>query len=337
MDRTDLAIRVRALSRLHFGLLAFGDSSPRQFGGVGVMIDRPETEVLVRLRRPGEPPSEPRNDAERRANEFAERFRKSLDSLQERDRVERLDIRVEQSAVEHVGLGSGTQLAMAVARSLAAVIGKSDMQPEELAQRVGRGGRSAIGVHGFQHGGLIVEGGKRDTSRVSPLVARLHFPPDWHFVLIIPQDLKGIHGPAEREAFDGLAPIPAAVTANLCHLTMLGMLPAVAERDFQAFSESLVEFGRKVGECFAAQQGGVYASPLAGAVIDILLRHGIRGIAQSSWGPTLCAVTDSRFRAEWIAARLRDSLPAPAAEILCSAANNYGANIEIVPLAQRAP
>jgi beta-RFAP synthase len=330
MTTNDLAVRVRAPSRLHFGLLAFGDSAPRQFGGAGVMIERPETEVLVRLRRPGEPPREPSSDEERRACEFAARFREGLDSREDRERISRLDIHVEKAATAHVGLGSGTQLAMSVARALAAFVGKSDMPPHELAERVGRGCRSAIGVHGFQLGGFIVEGGKSDPSRISPLVARLNFPDDWHFVLVIPTDSKGRHGHAEREAFEQLAPVPPAVTADLCRLTLLGMLPAIAERDFQLFSESLVEFGCKVGEFFSSMQGGVYASPLAGGVVDLLFRHGTRGIAQSSWGPTLCAVTESRFRAEWIAARLTDSFSPPTAQILCAPANNRGAKIEVL-------
>ena len=294
------------------------------------MIDRPETEVVARLRRPGASPPEPRIDAERRALEFAESFRRNVDSPEDRTRLEQVHILVEKAAAEHVGLGSGTQLAMAVGRALAAFIGKSDMPAEELARRVGRGCRSAIGVHGFQLGGFIVEGGKTDVSQVSPLIARLNFPSDWHFVLIIPTDTKGLHGPAEHEAFDGLTSIPPSMTADLCRLTMLGMLPAIAERNFQAFSESLVEFGRKVGECFAAHQGGTYASPLAGAVVDLLLQHGIRGITQSSWGPTLAACADSRFRAEWLSARLLDSLDPAQVRITVAPANNLGARVEII-------
>jgi beta-RFAP synthase len=335
MTTSDLAVRVRAPSRLHFGLLAFGDAAARQFGGVGVMIDRPETEVLVRFRQPGELPREPCSDAERRACEFADRFRESLDSREDRERISGLDIQVVGAATAHVGLGSGTQLGMSVARALAAFVGKSDLPPHELARRVGRGCRSAIGVYGFQLGGFIVEGGKSKQSIVSPLVARLSFPEDWQFVLVVPSDSLGRHGAAERDAFASLAPIQPAVTAELCRLTLLGILPAVAECDFQSFGESLIEFGAKVGECFSSIQGGVYASPLAGAVVDLCTRHGIRGVAQSSWGPTLAIVTDSRFRAEWIAARLRDGLPDGAAEILCTAANNLGAKTEVVELPAR--
>jgi beta-ribofuranosylaminobenzene 5'-phosphate synthase len=329
MNLSDWSVRVRAPSRLHFGLLAFGAGSPRQFGGVGVMVHRPETEIRVRLLEASTPPGGPTRHAARRAYQFASRFRESLESSDERARLENIDIQVLAAPPEHVGLGSGTQIAMSVARALAAFVGRSDATPDELAGRVGRGGRSAIGVHGFQLGGFIVEGGKSESSGISPVVARLNFPDDWHFVLIIADDAQGHHGPAEAEAFDRLQSIDASVTADLCRLTLLGLLPAVADRDFAAFSAALVEFGRKVGECFAPFQGGVYSSPLAGAVLESLEGHGMRGIAQSSWGPTLAIPTDSRFRAEWLAARLTDQLPA-GTTILCTTANNLGAKVEVL-------
>lgn len=329
MTSSDLAVRVRAPSRLHFGLLAFGDSAARQFGGVGIMIERPGCEVIVDL-GPEQWKPAPTTETETRAWEFAYRFNKGLSSLERQALDQRFRVRVLNSAPLHIGLGTGTQLGMAVAKALSIWANRSDMAPEELAGRVGRGTRSAIGVHGFNCGGFIVEGGKTDPSRVSPLVARLNFPSDWRFVLIVPKDSKGLHGSAEREAFNGLTSIAPAVTADLCRLTLLGMLPAIAERNIQAFSESLVEFGRKVGECFAEYQGGVYASPMAGTVIDLLLRYGIRGVAQSSWGPTLCAVAESAFHAEWVAARLGDELEPSVAQILVTPANNLGARTEVV-------
>lgn len=323
---SELSVRVRAPSRLHFGLLAFGPDAPRQFGGVGVMIDQPATQITLSFGRD-------RNaivnaSAALRAEQFATAFMASLPEDERRGML-LPTIRVDEAAPPHVGLGSGTALGMAVARAMSLWTGRSEMPPEELARRVGRGRRSAIGVHGFNLGGFLVEAGKRDSEAISPLVARLTFPPDWHFVLIIPNGEPGLSGDSEREAFDRLDPISDAVTADLCRLTMLGILPALADRDFAAFSESFFEFGEKVGRCFAACQGGVYASPLAPDVIALVHREGIRGVAQSSWGPTLAAVADSRFRAEWLAARLRDAL-GRRAEILCTAPNNLGAKVEIV-------
>jgi beta-RFAP synthase len=308
--------------------LAYGEAAPRQFGGVGVMIDEPASELLVgpRVQEKSEGEGE---RATQRAREFAERFRSSLDPS-ERPAVAALRIRVERAAPDHVGLGSGTQLAMAVARAMAAFCGRPELPPEELARRVGRGGRSALGVHGFQRGGFLVEGGKRDASSIAPLVAALQFPAEWRFVLVIPSRSKGLHGAAERDAFEGLAPIAPEVTANLTRLTLLGMLPAIAESDFPAFSECLFEFGQKVGRCFAACQGGVFSTPFAAAVAEAIRARGLRGVAQSSWGPTICAVTSSELEARWLAARLPDSLGDLNAQLVCTPANQHGAKVEVI-------
>jgi len=36
--------------------------------------------------------------------------------------------------------------------------------------------RSGIGVHGFQHGGFLLEGARRERDDIAPLLARLTFP-----------------------------------------------------------------------------------------------------------------------------------------------------------------
>lgn len=330
VETTDLAVQVVAPSRLHFGLLAFGRDSSRQFGGVGVMIDRPATEVVVDLPAGRSADAASSLDVEQRAIAFARQFQQNLQPSDRSDVLGRLRVRVVQHAPQHIGLGSGTQLALSVARGLSLWAGASDAPAAELARRVGRGCRSGIGVHGFHVGGFIVEGGKRDRDAISPLVARLDFPADWHFVLVMPAGARGLHGAAEREAFEALESLAPSVTADLCRLTLLGLLPTLADHDFDGFSVALGEFGRKAGECFARLQGGVYFSPLAAPVIEFLRRNGVHGVAQSSWGPTLAAVTDSRFRAEWIAARLPDVIGPEAAEIVCTPANNVGARTKLL-------
>jgi beta-RFAP synthase len=329
MEADDLAVQVTAPSRLHFGLLALGAESPRQFGGVGVMIDRPVTEVVVDLPGPTSGTAAA-DDVHRRAAEFADRCREDLQAGDRTELIRRLRIRVSHHAPPHVGLGSGTQLALSVARAISLWAGTSDATAAELARRVGRGRRSGIGVHGFHIGGFIVDGGKRERDAISPLVARLEFPAEWHFVLVIPTGTRGLHGDAEREAFAALQSVAPSVTADLCRLTLLGLLPTLADRDHDAFSECVFEFGRKVGECFARLQGGTYSHALADPVIEFLHRNGVRGVAQSSWGPTLCAVTDSRFRAEWIAARLTDMIGVGSADVVCTPANNVGARTRLL-------
>ncbi len=295
-------IRVTAPSRLHFGLFALpaegvthwpgaeGQSAhpARHFGGVGLMIDQPGVQVMVR-RAAAWSASGP---SAKRALAFGKRF---VASLPEDQRRACFEIIVEHCAPEHVGLGTGTQLAMAVARALALATDHADRSTADLACRVGRGLRSSLGIHGFEQGGLLVEGGKTAESAIAPLVARQPFPDDWQVLLILTRGQQGTHGAEEREAFAQLAQRKRDLrrTETLCRLTLLGLLPALAERDLPAFGEALYEFNRRAGEWFHPWQGGLYADALTEARIAALRRNGIRGVGQSSWGPTVFAVERS--------------------------------------------
>src|SRR5207302_1257090 len=95
-------------------------------------------------------------------------------------------LRVEYASAEHAGLGTGTQLGLAVARLLATIAGQNDLDAVDLARRVGRGQRSALGIHGFAQGGFLVEGGKSAAADVAPLLVRVSFPETWQVVLTFP-------------------------------------------------------------------------------------------------------------------------------------------------------
>ena len=139
----------------------------------------------------------------------------------------------------------------------------SDVSVEELARWTGRGRRSGIGLHGFEHGGLIVDGGRRDEADIPPLLARLPFPEDWSILVVRPPGESGLHGPDENRAFANLPPITQDVTDALCRLVLLEILPAVIERDLPAFGAALAELQARVGACFAPAQGGIYSTALA--------------------------------------------------------------------------
>jgi beta-ribofuranosylaminobenzene 5'-phosphate synthase len=286
--------RVTAPSRLHFGLLSLSATGPdrwpgldgapgppvRQFGGVGLMVDRPGLAVRV------EPAAEwsaagPLAD---RTLGFARRV---VDSLQAGERRP-FRVTVEYAPAEHTGLGVGTQLGLAVAKAIAVESGHADWSAVELAVRAGRGERSAVGVHGFDRGGLIVEGGKRPGEAVSPLVTRLDFPADWAVLLFRPAGAGTWHGGAERQAFAHLTgPGPAE---TLCRIVLTGLLPAVASQDFDAFGEAVYELNARAGDAFAGAQGGRYAGPAVAGLVARLRGLGLRGVGQSSWGPTVFAV-----------------------------------------------
>jgi len=281
-------IRVRTGSRLHFGLFNAGSaSSGRRFGGVGLMIDDPGIKLVA---HPASEWSATGPLASRVLN-FVEHLRSAWDGSP----LQPLAFTIESTAPEHVGLGTGTQLGMAVARTIQLAMGRHETTAEELARLCGRGQRSALGVHGFLHGGFLVEGGQATAGKLSPLLVRLPWPDEWRILLVNPQRTPGIHGESERSAFRQLRDARSfdALTDQLCRLTLTGMIPALLERDLPAFGEALHEFNALAGAWFAPLQGGTYAGPTVEKVVAWLRQRDIRAVGQSSWGPTVFAVVEA--------------------------------------------
>lgn len=318
-------IRVRTASRLHFGLFntaGLADPGPlglRQFGGVGLMVQQPGVRLAV------EPAASwsAEGPLAARALEFARRFASTLPA----DALPPQRVVVEQAAPEHTGLGTGTQLALAVARALTAAGGGEPGNAADLARRVGRGRRSALGVWGFLQGGFLVEAGQRQLGQLGALVARAAFPEQWRIVLVLPPCGPGLHGGRERAVFAELEQQPPdlAGTDRLCRLVLLGMLPALAEEDVETFGESVYEFNVRAGEVFAPMQGGRYAAPLVAEVVHLARRLGVRGVGQSSWGPAVFAVVGDPEHAATLAQRLRQQLGPGADDVVITQAENRGA------------
>lgn len=293
--------RVVAPCRLHFGLLNVGAAGVglRQYGGAGLMIDEPGVTVRVAASSvwAGEGP------AAERALGFAKQFVGQLpDGLQRPVRVT-----VERCPPEHVGLGVGTQLGLAVARAAAAEFGMEDLGVESLARMTGRGGRSGIGLHGFDRGGLIIDGGHERTGTVAPMLARYEVPQEWRILLARPADPgPGWSGNRERAAFARPRPpqVTVPLTDRMARLLLLGVLPALLERDCDTFGEALHEYNRLAGRMFAEDQGGDYASSEVKAIVEAARGLGVSGAGQSSWGPTTFAVCEDGSRAAWLEGEL---------------------------------
>jgi len=320
-------IRIQTTSRLHFGLFGWGKGSPRQFGGLGLMVERPGITLI------GKPAEAPLAEGP-----LAERVRLLLDELPERCSELGLarpngsvDLKVLDAPDEHVGLGVGTQLSLAVTLAFLELTGAKPSPHDRtaLARLSGRGIRSGIGIHGFFEGGLVVDGGHRKPGDVPPLLARHPFPDDWHILLIQPPQ-KGLHGAAERRAFARLPSVPEQVTDQLCRMVLLDLLPCLAERDLDGFGQALSELQRRVGTCFSTVQGGLYASTFASEIVAELGRLSLKGAGQSSWGPTLYAFSDAEesMRSE-LALRIRERFELPAGCVVWTRAANHGASIEL--------
>jgi beta-ribofuranosylaminobenzene 5'-phosphate synthase len=326
-------IRVRAAARLHFGLFNLfaaedaGSSEPgevpstRQYGGAGLMIREPGVTVAVH------PATEwsAEGPLAQRALDYARLVAQALPP----DALTPQRIVVEAAPEEHIGLGTGTQLGLALARALTTAAQREHVTAIDLARLTGRGSRSALGVHGFEHGGFLIEGGKRQPLDISPLVAWAAFPLAWRILLVHPPCGSGLHGAVEKEAFGSLrrSPEPSRLIDVLCRLALLGMLPALAEEDIAAFGDALYEFNRKAGEAFASVQQGYYAHPRIAELVAFLRGQGLHGVGQSSWGPTVFAVAPAEEAACNIGLQLQSRFGLKPDEVRVVTASNQGAQI----------
>ena len=292
--RRPVSVRVEAPARLHLGMLAAAGDGPRRFGGLGVAVSRP---AVVLEAEPADELSVEGADAER-ALTFARRCREAL-GLSGGGHL-----RVVEAIPPHVGLGSGTKLALAVAQALAALHGRGADAPA-LAEAAGRAARSSVGMWTFALGGLVVEGGVRHgTERPSPLLMRHAVPDEWRIVLVVPHAEPGLSGPAENQAFAKLVP-SAERSAAIAQLVLTSLLPALVERDLEEFGGALTRVQQLVGDAFAPVQGGRF-HPRAGALVEALLEAGAAGAGQSSWGPAVYGVVGSEAAGRELVRRMQD-------------------------------
>jgi beta-ribofuranosylaminobenzene 5'-phosphate synthase len=292
------SIYVEAPARLHFGVLDLGGRLGRHFGGLGAAVPCPSLllEAAPAATLTGKGP-----DADR-AVEFARRFL-AFHGLPEGGRLV-----VHKAIPSHAGLGSGTQLGLAVARALAKLHGlPTDVV--ELARAVARGKRSAIGTWTFALGGFIVEGGRKvGTQEIAPLLARFELPSAWRCVVAVPHGPRGLSGEAETSAFEHL-PNPADhEIQRVSHIVLMQLLPALVEADLASFGDALSTVQRITGAWFAEQQGGIFAPGPTERLVADMATWGAAGVGQSSWGPAVYGLVESDEAARDLARRVRKAL-----------------------------
>jgi beta-RFAP synthase len=319
------AITVESPSRLHLGFIDPNGSLGRAFGSVGLAIDAHGTRITAR-----QAPAARRHAIIEGAVSEAQRARieQHLSQLQAAlGSGPAIDIEVHETPRAHTGLGSGTQLALALGTAFTRVRGH-EATTADIARILARGARSGIGIHGFDHGGLIVDGGRnvaKTTTTIPPLIARQAFPEAWRILLIDDTSREGLHGDAEKRGLASLAPFPAALAAHLSHLALMRILPAVAESDFDTFADAICDLQQTIGEYFAPVQGGVFASPAVARALEAVAAEQKAGIGQTSWGPVGFAFVASAQDAERArAAAQRVSQGAPLAFTI-TAGRNRGA------------
>ncbi|MDY8108097.1 beta-ribofuranosylaminobenzene 5'-phosphate synthase family protein [Fulvimarina sp. 2208YS6-2-32] len=311
------AVHISAPARLHLGFLDPGANFGRRFGGIGLAIDGPATSLSIARHRE----TSVEGPEAARARSYLESLMAHL-GLGEGYRVE-----IETVIPSHSGLGSGTQLALALSCALRTLEGRP-LDVEGDSAILGRGQRSGLGAAFVTRGGLAVDGGKGEEDTPPPLVARFDFPDDWRVILVFETDLAGIHGEAELDAFASLPAFPRDAAGEVSALTLMQVLPGLVERDIKTFGHGLARIQAIVGSHFAPAQGGVFTSRRVARAMDAVKAHGGHGIGQSSWGPTGFAFAPSEASARRIVERATADGALDGLAVRIAKGRNEGARIE---------
>ena len=288
---------VKTPSRIHMTLIDMHGGSGRVDGGVGITLDEPG--ILLEVSQ--SPVLAVTGCDSMLQDQIAGIARHILHEIHAGGSVA---ITVRQHFPAHFGLGSGTQLALAVARACCECYGKP-LSANGLALLVSRGGTSGIGTAAFEQGGFIIDGGHRfgkgcekadfKPSRASrgvrppPVIARHEFPADWRILLAMPSLPAGASGKRETDIFRTHCPVPLGEVQALCHEILMRMLPGIVERDLDLFGSSvnaIQSLGFKKVELSLQP-------PAVTGLVNAMRVAGAAGAGMSSFGPTVYAVGDT--------------------------------------------
>lgn len=289
-------VHIQARARLHFTLIDMHGSLGRVDGGVGLAIESPAWSLRV-SRGPGggNPPA---------VRPLLTRLRASMGFRGS------FSVEVLEGIPRHIGLGSTTQLSLALAKAISLLEYRHD-SIRDLAVRAGRGGTSGIGVAAFEGGGLILDGGHSRKvkpeflpSRYSrapppPVLSRLEWPDAWRVVVAVPRGVRGLHGVSEKQAFRKSCPVPRREVERLTRLVLMKLLPAASEGDIASFGEAL---NRTQLLGFKKVENRL-APKVVREIRRYMARAGAAGAGLSSLGPAVFGIVGSDGEAENIAVK----------------------------------
>ena len=328
-----LTHRISTPSRLHFTLIDMNGEIGRVDGSLGLSIQYPGVSFDFgphdrTVVRGGVP-----NEQELVRDEIA-----TGSAILQVD--PHIEIAIRQMIPPHQGLGSGTQIRLAVLSALNQRF-ELNRSPSELAAISTRGGTSGIGSSAFRFGGLLLDGGHAAgvqkkgfaPSRFAteagqpPLLLGTDFPTTWGIVLFIPSRQRGLSGQDELDFMLANTPIPLDEVQSTSHIILMLLLPALRELDLETFGagvSALQDVGWKRRHWIRPD-----TEPLLSVRSAFDATAGIHGCGLSSTGATTFGFFDTtEFSDEEITASLRGELSnhkAAPGRVVCTRANNSGA------------
>ncbi len=332
MTSDNRTVTVEAGARLHLGFIDPLGGSGRRYGSLGVAIRRPFFSLTAERMKRGVSVKGPSGQRVRNLVRIYKRYFEYTGGLR---------VTVHEEIPEHIGLGSGTQMSLALGTAFATLL-EQEVNIQELAKTTGRGEVSGVGTATFEKGGFVIDGGipvpteDKDAKVAEGYVPSLLFhhevPKDWVFIVALPNIPRGFSGTAEEQAFSRMSPAQAEESNEIGRLVLMQLLPALVEDDIIGFGRALTTIQRLVGDCFAQAQGGRFANPVIATCITAMLEAGAYGAGQSSWGPACYGLSRGSTAVMAIKQAISRVLDATSGgTIITTQANNYGARVITSP------
>ena len=264
-------IQIITPARLHFGFLELNNSCESKFGGIGLSIDKFQTKIIVKKDAKMKFKSKMPN----KAISFLTKFCK-------KNKIKsNFSISVEESSPQHIGLGSGTQLALSIGTAIS-YLSNINLNIEEVAKMLNRGLRSNVGLINFKYGGFLID--LKIKNKFYTNIDKVFFPEEWKIILI-KDSSQGLHGKNEMEAFKKIKNLKKN-NINLTSLVLLEIYPSLIEKNFDKFSKAITKLQNEMSKKFETFQGGKFSSIAVGNALNFLKKKNIKGYGQTSWGPS---------------------------------------------------
>ncbi|MFX1496503.1 MAG: beta-ribofuranosylaminobenzene 5'-phosphate synthase [Promethearchaeota archaeon] len=332
-----MKIRITAPCRIHLSLIDENGYTGRVDGGIGLMLDRPN--VIF----------EASNNAQEFKIEAHKYYRESIEVINEKaSKVfkvfnisnKNFHFHLKRYYPSHVGLGSKTQLSLAIARAITLLKNIKNIKLEDLTKIVERGGTSGIGWRGFERGGFILDAGhdfgqgkEKETflpssasKNAEPALTlfRHDIPTNWRFVLVIPNVGKGAYGDDEVSIFQNYAPIPKEEVNEVSHQVLMKVIPGIIKRDLKCFGEGL----KRIQSIGFKKIEISLQNDIVKYLLKFFENYGLKAYGMSSFGPSVIGITESEPEANDLLKEIQMYLKDIGGHIYICKPNNCGAKIE---------
>ncbi|MHA2051861.1 MAG: beta-ribofuranosylaminobenzene 5'-phosphate synthase, partial [Promethearchaeota archaeon] len=301
------SLRITTPCRIHLSLIDENGYTGRVDGGIGLMLDRPNVVF------------EASNSAEEFQIEAHKYYRESIEVINEiASKVfktfnisnKNFHFNLKRYFPSHVGLGSKTQLSLAIITAITKLKKHERLSVEKLTQFVQRGGTSGIGWRGFEMGGFILDGGhdfgkgkEKESflpssasfnSNPAITLSRHNIPDNWRFVLVIPNVKKGAYGDEEISVFQNYAPIPQREVNEVSHQIIMKIIPGIIKGDLKCFGDGLKRI-QSIG--FKKIEINLQHK-IVKDLLKFLEEYGLKAYGMSSFGPSVLGIVESDSEAE---------------------------------------